>query len=313
MKNNLPPMFIERLKKIIPSKDLDSCLESFSLEKPISIRVNILKSSVDAVYSFFGEEGIECSKVKGFKDALILNNVQWENFRENRLLDNGSVYRQSISSMLVPVILSPEPNEEIVDLCAAPGSKTTQICAMMNNSGSIIAVDVVKGRYYKLRSVAKLLGAENIEFKLLDGRRFRSPEKLFDRVLLDAPCSSEGRFSLLNKKTYAYWSLRKIKEMRKKQRGLLLNASRLLRDGGVLVYSTCTFAPEENEGVVDWLIRKLDRSFSVEKIDLQNFDLPTYPVITEWEGKVFDNKVKNCLRILPGSSSDGFFITKIKF
>lgn len=313
MKNNLPPIFIERLKKIIPSGDLDICLESFSTEKCFSIRVNTLKNSIEKVCSFLDKEGVPYYKVPWLKEALILKDVQWDDFRECELFGDGSIYKQSISSMLVPVVLSPKPNESVLDLCAAPGSKTTQISAMMNNSGNIIAVDIVKGRYYKLRSVAELLGAENIDFRLLDGRKLRPEERSFDRVLLDAPCSSEGRFSLLNKKTYAYWSIRKIREMRKKQRGLLLNASRSVRDGGVLVYSTCTFAPEENEGVVDWLIRKLHRNVVVEKIDVENFDLLSYPAITEWEGKAFCDKVKNCLRLLPSNSSDGFFIAKMKF
>ena len=90
----------------------------------------------------------------------------------------------------------------------------------------------------------------------MDGRRFRVKEQLFDRILVDAPCSSEGRFKYDNPKSYAYWNLRKIKEMAHKQKGLLLNASRLLKPGGVLVYSTCTFAQEENEEVVDWFAKK---------------------------------------------------------
>ncbi|HBG62365.1 MAG: hypothetical protein A2Y03_03445 [Omnitrophica WOR_2 bacterium GWF2_38_59] len=313
MSNTLPPIFIERLRKLIPNQDLGSCLDSFSLEKVISIRANTLKNSFDEVCSCLDERGIKYSSVKWFKDALILHDVKWEQIRESSLFSEGLAYRQSISSMLVPVILSPEPDEDILDLCAAPGSKTTQIAAMMKNKGCITAVDIVKGRYYKLRSVAQLLGAENIEFKLIDGRRLRSPDKLFDRVLIDAPCSSEGRFSLLDKKSYAYWSPRKIKEMCKKQRGLLLNAARLLKNDGLLVYSTCTFAPEENEAVVDWLIKKIDRNITVEKIDVTKFDLPTYTAVTEWEGKVFDEKVNNCLRVLPSRSSDGFFITKIRF
>ena len=170
MSNTLPPIFIERLRKLIPNQDLGSCLDSFSLEKVISIRANTLKNSFDEVCSCLDERGIKYSSVKWFKDALILHDVKWEQIRESSLFSEGLAYRQSISSMLVPVILSPEPDEDILDLCAAPGSKTTQIAAMMKNKGCITAVDIVKGRYYKLRSVAQLLGAENIEFKLIESR-----------------------------------------------------------------------------------------------------------------------------------------------
>lgn len=152
------------------------------------------------------------------------------------------------------------------------------------------------------------MGAENIDLRLMDGRRFQARGQLFDRILVDAPCSSEGRFRFEDKKTFAYWSLRKIKEMVEKQRGLLLNASRLLKPGGVMVYSTCTFAPEENEGVVDWLLRKTEGRLKVDEIGFQ--DIPRYPAVAEWQNKVYNKQVQNCLRVLPGKQMDGFFITK---
>ena len=131
----------------------------------------------------------------------------------------------------------------------------------------------------------------------------------FDKILVDAPCSSEGRFKIADKKTFAYWSLRKIKEMVHKQRGLLLNASRLLKPGGTLVYSTCTFAPEENEGVVNWLLKKTAGALKVEPVLLD--DVVSYPAVEEWEGKIFNPAVRNCFRVLPTSEMEGFFITKI--
>ena len=99
-----------------------------------------------------------------------------------------------------------------------------------------------------------------------DGRRLRAHDGLYDRILVDAPCSCEGRFIINEPKSFAYWSVRKIKEMSHKQKGLLLNASRLLGPGGILVYATCTFAPEENEEVVDWFLRKTDGRFELTPI-----------------------------------------------
>jgi 16S rRNA (cytosine1407-C5)-methyltransferase len=217
-------------------------------------------------------------------------------------------YLQSLSSMLAVQALDPQPGERILDLCAAPGSKTSQTAARMNNTGSVTAVEAVRGRFYQLRSVLRLLGVENVQCLCMDGRRFAARGELFDRVLVDAPCSSEGRFRHDNAKTFAYWSLRKIKEMAKKQRGLLLNAGRQVRPGGVLVYSTCTFAPEENEAVVNWFLKKSEGIFTVEPVSFTNIGV--YPALTSWEGKTFDSQVQHCMRILPGEKTEGFFIAK---
>jgi 16S rRNA (cytosine1407-C5)-methyltransferase len=223
------------------------------------------------------------------------------------LINDGFLYRQSLSSMLPALILAPCPGERVLDMCAAPGSKTTQMAAMMNNEGEIVAVEAIHQRSYKLRSVVEKMGAGNVSLKLTDARQFRS-HQLFDRILVDAPCSSEGRFKVREPKTFAYWSPRKIREMARKQKGLLLSASRLLKPGGVMVYSTCTFAPEENEGAVDWLMRKTQGALDVEAVDLK--DIPRYPCLPEWRGKVFDSRVQKCLRVLPEDGMEGFFITK---
>lgn len=223
------------------------------------------------------------------------------------MIQKGFLYRQSLSSMLPAIVLDPRPGERVLDLCAAPGSKTTQMAAMMDNTGEIVAVEAIRQRSYKLRAVIEQMGVANVAIMVIDGRRFKS-EQLFDKILIDAPCSSEGRFHLDHPKTFAYWSPRKIKEMARKQRGLLLTASRLLKPGGTMVYSTCTFAPEENEGVVDWLLRKTEGTLEVEAMDLKG--IPHYPCLGEWQGKVFDPRVQKCLRVLPEDGMGGFFIAK---
>ena len=142
-------------------------------------------------------------------------------------------------------------------------------------------------------------------------RRFRSADgDLFDRVLVDAPCSSEGRFRVDDQETTAYWRVRKIKEMSFKQKGILMSASRLLKPGGVLVYSTCTFAPEENEEVVDWFLRKSGRNFQLQDVDIDG--VPRLPCLTAWGRDVFDADVMKCLRVKPDEKYTGFFVAKFK-
>jgi 16S rRNA (cytosine1407-C5)-methyltransferase len=139
------------------------------------------------------------------------------------------------------------------------------------------------------------------------GRRLRE-EAPFDRILVDAPCSCEGRFIIHEPKSFAYWSLRKIKEMSHKQKGLLLNASRLLAPDGVLVYATCTFAPEENEEVVDWFLRKTDGRFELTPMQIEG--VKTYPCLTQWHKRSYDLRIRNAVRILPDERMEGFFIAK---
>ena len=120
---------------------------------------------------------------------------------------------------------------------------------------------------------------------------------------------AESVFKTFDKKTFVYWSPRKIKEMVRKQRGLLLAASRLLKPGGVMVYSTCTFAPEENEGVVDWLLRKTKGALKIEPIHLK--DVKSYPTILTWKKRDYNSDVGGCLRVFPDERGEGFFIAKL--
>jgi 16S rRNA (cytosine1407-C5)-methyltransferase len=310
MEKSLPSTFLERLKEIVPDEQRAAVLEGFREKKPVSLRVNTLKTTKKDVLDVFLRENIPLQECPWTGEALILEDLEAADLERLEIIRRGEVYRQGLSSMLPVAVLDPQPGENVLDMCAAPGSKTTQIAARMNNQGKIAAIEAVRGRYYKLRAVAQLMGATNISFHLMDARRFQARDGLFDRILVDAPCSSEGRFDLNEPKTFAYWSPRKIKEMAHKQRGLLLSACRLLKPDGILVYSTCTFAPEENEGVVDWLLRKTKGAMSVQEICPEG--VASYPAVTQWNGKPFDAQVGKCFRVLPGEQMEGFFLAKLK-
>ncbi len=236
--------------------------------------------------------GINFERVDWYAPALSVPINQARMVLDSSLVTQGSLYAQGLESMRPVMELDPQPGERILDLCAGPGSKTSQIAMHMRNEGVLVANEPVRPRFYRLKSVLNLTGAKTT-LTMVDGRRFRvgaysnppageaGTPLLFDRVLVDAPCSAEGRFKKDEPQTYAYWSLRKIKEMAHKQKGLLLHAGRLLKAGGVLVYSTCTFAPEENEEVVLWFSRKAE-GFKLLKQE----------------------------RILPDGRMEGFFIAK---
>ena len=305
----IPSFFLERLRQIIPEPLIPSAFETFTKQKTLSVRLNTLKQKREHILCLLKERGIPFSEVPWYQDALILSNLTKEEVNTLDFIKQGLLYRQSLSSMLVPLILGPCPGERILDLCSAPGSKTAQIAAMMDNQGEIICVEAVRERFYKLKSVISLLGVQNTKLKLLDGRRFKDFE-LFDKILVDAPCSCEGLFHASLPKTFAYWSPRKIREMARKQKGLLFNAARLLRKGGTLVYSTCTFSPEENEEVIDWLLRKSKVKLNLISVGIK--DLTSYPCLLSWRDKEMNNEIRKCLRILPTALMDGFFIAKIR-
>ncbi len=305
----LPKIFLERLKNIIPQGYLNAVLETFEVPASISVRINTLKIDRESAIRALKQAGIASACVPWFDNALILRDIDSKAAGEIDLIKKGALYRQGLSSMVVGLALAPQPNDLVLDMCAAPGSKTSQLAALMRNQGKIVAIESVRARFYKLKSVLNALDVKNVDCKLMDARRFKPRNILFDKVLVDAPCSSESRFKVAKPKTYAYWSPRKIKEMATKQRGLLLSASRLVKPKGVLVYSTCSFSPEENEGVIDWFLRKTETPFVVDSFHF--IGIRTYPALKKWKDKRFSRQVEHCLRILPTKNMEGFFIAKL--
>lgn len=303
----IPSLFFERLAKIIPSEHLASVRETFSGQRPLAVRINTLKISIREATDKLSAQGIATQMMPPLAEALLVgtnsSGALWTTW-----FDQGLLYRQSLSSQLPVAVLAPSPTDRVLDMCAAPGSKTSQLAAVMQNTGQIVALEAIRSRYYKLKAVLDVLGAKQVSCQVVDGRRFRAREG-FDKIIVDVPCSSEGRFLSQEPKTFAFWSPRKIKEMVRKQRGLLLNATRLLKPGGTLVYSTCTFAPEENEGVLDWVLRK--SVIPVEMVALSLDTVPSYPALSAWEGKVYDPRVQKALRVLPDKRWEGFFLARM--
>lgn len=326
--NDLPPLFLARLEKILPFEHYETVKKTFTTERPLTVRINTLKTQEENVLEQLRREHMDVTPLPWYRQALMIKNSTARDFAEHELIKTGQLYIQSLSSMLPALVLDPRPGDAVLDLCAAPGSKTTQMAALLKNQGTITAVEPIRARYYKLRSVVEQLGAQNVHLKMMDGRRFEnirkfpkkitqkfqrnknfSSPKLFDKILVDAPCSSEGRFKTFHEESFAYWSPRKIKEMVRKQRGLLLNASRLLKPGGVLVYSTCTFAPEENEGVIDWLLKKTPGT--IQLIPIEFPEIIRYSAISAWGKKFFHKDIQNCFRVLPAERMEGFFVAKL--
>ncbi len=290
--------FIERYKNLT---DLDIFLD-FSL-KPLRkcFRVNTLKTTVKEIKLRFRE----LEPVPWFNKGFWVNGEGIGNLPEHFL---GYIYLQEAASMIPPVVLNPKEDDMILDLCASPGSKTTQTAAMMNNKGLIVANDNQIVRLKPLQINLQRCGVSNTVITLMEGRWFNNYTKKFDRIMVDAPCSGIGtlRKSL---KTIEWWNPNFIKKMAGIQKQLLSTAFNLLKERGTLVYSTCTLEPEENEGVVNHLLENFD-NVKIEKIEL---DIKRSNPILEFENQQYSSEIKNCLRIWPqDNDTEGFFVAKIK-
>lgn len=307
----LPPLFLEKLSEFIPKDKLDSVLASFETPKPVSFRVNTLKAKTEDVVRELSGLGFDIEQIVWYKEAFLLQNKSQSELLQTDIYKKGLIYIQNLSSMIPPLVLDPKPDEHILDLAAAPGSKTTQIATLMQNCGEIIANDVSRARLYKLSEVLKHQGVNIARTILADGKKLwqKDPE-YFDRTLLDAPCTMEGRFLTSDPKTYEDWKQKKVKLLATLQGYLLRSAIAATHVEGTIVYSTCTLSPEENEGVIDWILQREKDTIELEAIEIPG--LAFDPGITSWEKRTYDEKVSLCARIYPSKEMEGFFIAKIK-
>lgn len=310
MSASLPLDFLARLPRLVPPEQFDSVLNAFT-RRPTTFRVNTLKATRDGVVAELTAQGFVLEAVSWYADAFSLRNKSKRELIETSVYTRGEIYVQSLSSMLPPLVLAPQPGEKICDLTAAPGSKTTQIAAMMQNTGEIVANDRSKIRLRKLVANLKLQGVQNVRTRLANGEDlWKKFPAYFDRVLVDAPCSLEGRFEAGNEKSFGDWSLRKVEFLSTIQCHLLRSAVTMTKPGGIIVYSTCTLAPEENERVIDWILQKEPDLVHVEPIELPLANV--LPGMTQWEGQNFSAQVRHTIRVLPSELMEGFFLAKLR-
>ncbi|MEO0136107.1 MAG: RsmB/NOP family class I SAM-dependent RNA methyltransferase [candidate division WOR-3 bacterium] len=292
-----------RYEGIIP--DFKDFLEFINKPLRISIRLNTLKARRETLLGLFKEFNLK--PLKFYNDGYVLENGH--RIGNHYLHQLGFCYIQEIASMIPALVLDPKPEEVVLDLCAAPGSKTTQIAQLMANQGLLVANEVDYKRVSSLIHNVKKCGLINEAIISIPGEKMGEVlPNYFDKILLDAPCSAEGTIRK-SKKVLFHWGLKNIQKMARIQKGLIVSAFRALKPGGTMVYSTCTIAPEENEGVVDYLLKKFPDA-ELLPINLNGFKFRSG--ITAWEKEIYDARVKNCVRILPQDNDTApFFIARI--
>lgn len=268
------------------------------------IRVNTLKVEIDKVVKELEERGYQLEKLPfadfAFrvlnKDKIITKEI------EHAI---GYIFSHDASSMIVPLVLEPEENDYVLDLCAAPGGKTTEIAQLMNNKGFILANDVKIDRIKALASNIQKMGVLNTIISREDGRFLHKKiQNFFDKVLVDAPCSATGTFKL---DAIQQASERLIFHLSNMQKSLLKSAYFMTKKDGIIVYSTCSLEIEEDEAVIDWFIKNFD--VELEEIKIKGVEMKDG--FTKFENYEFDEEIKKTKRIL-NKGQEAFFIAKIR-
>ncbi|HET6450570.1 MAG TPA: RsmB/NOP family class I SAM-dependent RNA methyltransferase [Spirochaetia bacterium] len=304
-RRRLPREFIQSLEGSFPPHVADSILRGMGARRRTTLRVNTLRWSAADLLGFFRENAVKHERVSWYPDAFVLRDLRerdvetWEAYRE------GRVYLQSLSSMMPALALDPRPGEQVLDLTAAPGSKTTQMSALMGGQGRILANEMDSVRAQRLQFNVRLQGCPNVELRLGRGEKVgQEMPDAFDRVLLDAPCSGEGRFIVHEPATSRGWSPRTISECARLQRRLLVSACRCLKPDGVLVYSTCTLNLEENERAVNWALHCLPLRVEALPVSIPG----------SWQGMArgVDASLSRALRVFPDDQREGFFICRMR-
>ncbi len=291
---------------IIP--DVDDFLRVIQEPLPTCFWANTLKINPDQLKTLLVDEGIHVSPVlwnpQAFRsDAAIRLGKQWPYLI-------GLLQIQEEVSMLPGVILDPKPGEKILDLCAAPGSKSSQMAVMMNNYGTLIANDHNYNRLRALGQIIKRLGIMNIGVTVYDGKSYPRVFDTFDKVLVDAPCTCEGTMRKGVNKIVMPDQVNS-RYMSQIQQDLLRKAIKLCKPGGRIVYSTCTFAPEENEQVVNNILLEMEGKLRLLPISIPHFK--GCEGLTKWRDQHFDQQLKHTMRVWPHlNNTGGFFVALIE-
>ena len=292
----------ERYRPIIP--DFPAFLSALQMPQPTHLRINPLRVTREEFQRAMAERGYRLTEVAGISDAF-----RWESASgPGSTLEyfRGWYQVQGLTSMLPALILDPQPGDRLLDMCAAPGGKATYLAQLTQNRALILANDVTHHRIGILRSHCDRLGITSMVVTRYQGQSFPM-RMLFDRILLDPPCSAEGTYRTgtrppLSEDRQISYRLQRLQQM------LLARALKLLRPGGTLVYSTCTYAPEENEAV-------LQQAIEAGRAELVPIDIPfpRAPGLEVWNGQRFHPSLKQAARFYPHLlDSWGFFIARLR-
>lgn len=290
---NVPEFFKTILLEQYDETTVNNILKGLSQQRPVTLRINTIKANKEEIKQVLSKENIIFKDVSWYEDALIIENVKEEQIQKLDIYEQGKIYLQSLSSMIPPIILEPKQGENILDMAAAPGGKTTQIAAISDNKSFITACERNKIRGEKLKYNLQKQGVGSVNVMLEDARNL-SDFFSFDKILLDAPCSGSGTENIFKE------NFRKelIEKSSKTQEILLRKALKILKPGGEMIYSTCSILKSENENILEKVLKT--EKAKLMPIEL-SIDIPALP-----------SKMKEVAIIAPNELFEGFFVAKIK-
>ena len=224
--------------------------------RPVTLRANTAKANADSVTEALRAAGIGFTRATWYDDAFVLDDGVFErDVWELPIYQNGMIYLQSLSSMLPPLVLEPRTGADVLDMCAAPGGKTSQLYALANGRAHITACELHAPRAEKLAYNLAKLGCKNVNVMRCDARKLDEFFS-FDQILLDAPCTGTGTFRTGDERATKRMTEALLAKVTRSQRALLDRALTVLKPGGTLVYATCSILPQENNEQIAYALKR---------------------------------------------------------
>ena len=299
----MTPLF-EYYKEFVP--DFAEFQDSLKDPIPTHLRINTLKAEAGKVQNRLKERGLKLFFSYLDDPTLVLapDIPAPGNLLEYFL---GYIHPQAFTSCLAALVLNPEPESYVLDMCAAPGGKTSHMAQLMGNTGLIVANELYSSRHVALGHTLSRLGVANCVITSYQAQQFPLRTK-FDYVLVDVPCSGEGTFRRVHSRS-EYRENKQKALLPELQKNILTRGYQVLKKGGFLLYSTCTYNPEENEEVVSHLLEQSDAE--ILPINLESIAIESG--IEQWRGRRYDSMLRRAARFYPHRvNSVGFFMARIR-
>lgn len=299
MENKVPDFLYNMLIEQYGEEVSNKIIDGFGQNRKLTLRINKLKTTVENIKKILTNLKIKFSEVSWSEDALIIEGTTKQEILELEIYKNGEIYLQSLSSMIPALILNPEANENILDMAAAPGGKTTQMSAISNNLALITACEKNKIRAERLKYNIQKQGANRVNVLVEDSRKL-DDNFSFDKILLDAPCSGSGTINIFDEKLNKYFTKELVDRSIKTQKELLQKAIKVLKKGGEMVYSTCSILKQENEENIEKFLK--NNQLEIVPIDIELLkDIPLLP-----------SKIEGVITVCPNELYEGFFVAKLR-
>ncbi len=295
-------MLFEQYRDFIP--DFDSFQQSLRKPLPVHLRINTLKAAPEQLVSRLNEKGALLEKSLPHDETLYrASGLEFPGNTVEYFM--GHIHPQALTSCLVSLALHPTDGSLVLDLCAAPGGKTSHLAQLMGNAGLIVANELYGNRHIPLGNTLTRLGVLNAVVTAYQAQEFPLKQQ-FEFVVADVPCSGEGRFRKI-REDFTYRETTEKILLPELQKKILLRAYELLQPGGKMIYATCTYNPAENEAVVAHLLH--ERNVTLFPL---NIDLASEPGLTHWKNETYGEELERALRFYPHRvDSVGFFVAGI--